>query len=91
MNHKLFHKLKHETILNDLMPLKGNTVKVYLALCTFRDFAGGYCYPGRSRLKNLTGITSGKRIREALEELVAAGLIEMDVAEDKTMTHYTVK
>ena len=88
---ELFYQLKHDTILNDLMPLKGNTIKVLLALSTFRSFKDGYCYPGRKKLKKITGITSGRRIREALEELVEVGLIEMKVREDKTGTHYTVR
>ena len=91
MKDPLFYQLKHDTILNDLMPLKGNTVKVLLALGTFRSFADGYCYPGRAKLKQITGITSGRRIREALEELVEAGLIKMHVADDKSITHYTVR
>ncbi len=86
-----YYQIKHTTIIKDLMPLKGSTIKVLLALSTFRSFKDGYCYPSRRKLKEITRITSGRRIKDALQELVDAGLIEMHVEEDKSMTHYTVR
>lgn len=84
----MYFKLQHHAI-DKLMNLSGSSVKVYLTLGLFADFRTGKCWPGYKKLKELTGITSGKQIKKALDSLTKADLIEVDRRGNKN--YYTVK
>lgn len=77
MSKRYYFPLKHDVIRDQLLSMKGSTIKVYLALAIFADFNSGLCWPSRRKLKEMTGLTSGRQIREHLEILVEAGLIDM--------------
>ena len=84
----MFFKLYHHNITK-LLTLNQTPIKVYLALASFADVKSGHCWPGYRRLKAMTKITSGKHIRQALDDLIEIGLLECWKVGNKN--HYRLK
>lgn len=82
-----YHQLPHDTITK-ILKLHHRPLKVYLALCKHADFKTGVAYPGYKRLKEMTGITAGRDIRQAIQALEDAGLIYTWM--DNNKRHYQV-
>lgn len=82
-----YHKLYHEKI-PDILKLDKRPLKVYIALCKYADFDTGVCYPGYKRLKEDTGITAGRDMRKAIQDLEDAKLIATWMEGNKR--HYQV-
>jgi hypothetical protein len=70
----MYHKLMHDTI-PDLLALKHQPLKLYLALTQFANITTGECYPGYARLRKMCKIYSGSEMKHAIDTLVEAGLI----------------
>lgn len=82
-----YHKLLHDKI-PDMLRLNKRPLKVYIALCKYADFDNGTCYPGYKRIKEDTGISNGRDVRKAIQDLEDAGLIETWIENNKR--HYQV-
>lgn len=70
-----FLKLTQDRI-EELLKLHGATVKVYLAILHHADINNGECWPGYRRIGAMTGLTSGKQIREHIDVLIDKNMIE---------------
>lgn len=82
-----YHQLPHDKI-PDILKLNKRPLKVYIALCRYATFGTGLCYPGYKRLKQDTGISNGRDVRKAIQDLEDAGLITTWLQGNKR--HYQV-
>lgn len=80
-----YHYKLHHTTIDQLMMLKGSTVKVFLAIAKHADFTTGRCFPGYRTLTKMTGITSGQQLKEHIDLLIEKGLI---VSRETDGDHY---
>jgi DnaD/phage-associated family protein len=63
--------------------------KLYPVICKFADFDTGECYPSLRTLSKLSGIGL-TRIREAVDELVAKGLLTCQKGDSQRSNRYKV-
>ena len=80
-----YHYKLHHTTIDQLMTLKGSTVKVFLAIAKHANFTTGRCFPGYRTLTKMTGITSCGRLKAHIDILIDAGLVE---SREKVNGHY---
>lgn len=71
----MYHILQNDTI-DKLLTLPGTTVKIYLAILHHRGINTEECFPGYQTIGRLSGVTSGARIKTAVDALIELHLLE---------------